>query len=86
MISVDHDIGMTNKCEKDTKNYPSTELEWLATTSFNHAVDYYVQENDDLCRMWAEKALTLADWAEDGGGLKNVLMEKYKGLTWGDES
>jgi hypothetical protein len=84
-VSVDRDIEMTDEREKEPKHYPATELEWLATTSFNHAVDYYVQENDNLCRVWAEKALTLAEWAEDGGRLKNVLVEKYKGLVWDKE-
>lgn len=84
-VSVDRDIEMTDDREKEPKHYPATELEWLATTSFNHAVDYYVQENDDRCRVWAEKALTLAEWADDGGRLKNVLVEKYKGLVWDKE-
>jgi predicted dinucleotide-binding enzyme len=68
---------------KGTNHYPATELEWLATTTFNHAVDYYVQENDALCQEWAQKAMTLAQWAEDGGALRDVLMEKFSGLTWG---
>ncbi|CAI6268821.1 unnamed protein product [Periconia digitata] len=61
--------------------YPATELEWLATTTFNHAVDYFVQENDAKCKEWAEKALALAAWAQ-GEGLRHVLMDKYSQLTW----
>jgi hypothetical protein len=67
---------------KDTKHYPKEELEWLATTSFNHAVDYYTRENDDQCKIWAEKAMGLAQWAEDGGKLRDLLMQKYGGLVW----
>ncbi|KAF2659423.1 SPO22-domain-containing protein [Lophiostoma macrostomum CBS 122681] len=67
---------------KDTKHYPCEELEWLATTSFNHAVDYYLQENDEQCKTWAEKAMALAQWAEDGGKLRGLLMQKYGGLVW----
>ncbi|PVH94353.1 SPO22-domain-containing protein [Periconia macrospinosa] len=63
--------------------YPAIELEWLATTTFNHAVDYYIQENDAKCKEWAEKALALAAWAE-GSNLRDVLMEKYSELTWGE--
>ncbi|KAF2745815.1 SPO22-domain-containing protein [Sporormia fimetaria CBS 119925] len=69
---------------KEANHYPPTELEWLATTSFNHAVDYYVQENDAKCKQWAEKAITLAQWAEDGGALRKLLMERYSGLMWKD--
>ncbi|KAF2199170.1 SPO22-domain-containing protein [Delitschia confertaspora ATCC 74209] len=63
-------------------HYPPTELEWLATTSFNHAVDYYIAEDDSKCKLWAEKALRLAECAEDGGGLRDLLAEKYSGLVW----
>jgi hypothetical protein len=75
---------MADENVKETNHYPATELEWLASTAFNHAVDYYVQEKDDKCKLWAEKALTLADWAESDNGLKGALMEKYMGLTWDD--
>ncbi|KAF2190807.1 SPO22-domain-containing protein [Zopfia rhizophila CBS 207.26] len=69
-------------CAKGEKHYPSIELEWLATTAFNHAVDYYVANDDERCRLWAEKALALAQVAEDGGELRGLLMGKYSGLVW----
>lgn len=71
-----------DELEQTNNSYPATELEWLATTTFNHAVDYYIQEKDEKCREWAEKALALAAWA-DGSRLRDVLMEKYSELTWG---
>lgn len=70
--------------ESDKDHYPTTELEWLAATSFNHAVDYYLQENDAQCKVWAETALNVAQWVEDGGALKGLLMEKYSGLVWSE--
>jgi hypothetical protein len=70
---------------QEPDHYPSTELEWLATTSYNHAVDYYLQENDEKCRLWAEKALAIAHWAEDGGTLRELLMQKYSELAWNDQ-
>lgn len=63
--------------------YPTEELEWLATTSFNRAVDFYCAGDDGSCRIWAEKALGLAKEGEQR--LYRVLMEKYSGLTWGKE-
>jgi hypothetical protein len=78
------EVTIADESVKEPNYYPATELEWLASTAFNHAVDYYVQEKDDKCKLWAEKALTLADWAESGSGLKRALMEKYMGLTWDD--
>ncbi|KAH7122269.1 meiosis protein SPO22/ZIP4 like-domain-containing protein [Dendryphion nanum] len=68
--------------EKESSRYPGVELEWLATTSFNRAVDYYVQENDEKCQVWAENALSLSHWAEDGGALEKLLRDKYTGLSW----
>lgn len=76
---------MADNGSKEFNHYPTTELEWLATTSFNHGVDYYLQENDEKCRVWAEKGIQLAQWAEDCGQLRDLLMEKYSGLVWQEE-
>ncbi|KAF1989013.1 SPO22-domain-containing protein [Aulographum hederae CBS 113979] len=65
------------------QSYPEEELEWLASTSYNKAVDAYCADDDEMCRTWAEKALMLA---EAGGealkGLSQLLREKYSGLRW----
>lgn len=71
---------------KEAGRYPPTELEWLATTTFNHAVDYYLQENDDLCMKWAQQAFILASWLEDGDGLRGLLMERYASLGLSNRS
>lgn len=75
------DKGPTDKI-KERNHYPEVELEWLATTAFNHAVDYYIQEDDKKCELWAGKALALAQCAEDQGKLRDMLMEKFSGLKW----
>jgi hypothetical protein len=74
----------TNQTLQQTDRYPPVELEWLATTAFNHAVDYYLQDNDELCKRWAEQAFTIAQWLEDGGRLRDLLMEKYASLKLQD--
>lgn len=63
--------------------YPAEELEWIATTAFNHAVDYYCQEEDDACKMWAGKAINVASLLSDNGVLQKIMEEKLLGLTWG---
>lgn len=73
---------MADMDEQSSDHYPSVELEWLATTSFNLAVDYYLQEVDPKAKAWAEKALSLTEWAEDGGQLKDALTERYSKLVW----
>ena len=78
----DIDTSMADVDEQTQDRYPSVELEWLATTAFNLGVDYYVNENDAKAKVWAEKALSLTEWVEDGGNLKSSLMEKYSQLVW----
>ncbi|PQE09145.1 hypothetical protein CJF32_00010362 [Rutstroemia sp. NJR-2017a WRK4] len=63
--------------------YPTPELDWLATKSFNHAVDLYIADQDDGCRRWAEKALNVAKMCADGGALYELLKGKLAGLRFG---
>ncbi|KAM3081866.1 Transcription factor [Clarireedia jacksonii] len=63
--------------------YPTPELDWLATKSFNHAIDLYIADQDDGCRRWAEKALNIAKLCRDGGALYELLRGKLAGLRWG---
>lgn len=58
------------------------ELEWIATTAFNKAVDFFVTEDDQSCRRWAEKALNVAACCMDDGRLQNILQEKFVGLKF----
>jgi hypothetical protein len=74
--------------------YPPEELEWLASTAFNHAVDFWFAgaeeeaegqgEGNEQARRWAEKALMLAgsvDGIENGiQGLHKVLQDKWMKL------
>ncbi|KAL5114846.1 sporulation-specific protein 22 [Pleosporales sp. CAS-2024a] len=72
--------GVTDDDIKESDRYPPAELEWLATTIFNHAIDYYMQEKDEVCTKWAQHAFIVAQWLEDGGSLRDLLMEKYASL------
>ena len=70
--------------------YLVEELEWLATTLFNLAVNFYVSENEEVGRKWARKAIQLAELvgnsgaaSGDGGALLvRVLREKLDELGW----
>ncbi|KAL8780846.1 MAG: hypothetical protein Q9194_000700 [Teloschistes cf. exilis] len=48
------------------ETYPTEELEWVATTAFNRAVEFYSTSQDKTCRRWAEKAISLAELNNDG--------------------
>ncbi|KAF2839609.1 SPO22-domain-containing protein [Patellaria atrata CBS 101060] len=68
---------------KDTNQpYPATELSWLVATAFNRAVDLYCASDEKNCRLWAEKALTVASLVDDGGVLHAEMEQKFSGLTW----
>ncbi|KAI9792394.1 MAG: hypothetical protein M1816_002278 [Peltula sp. TS41687] len=78
-------------CESPSKanssQYPTDELEWLATTTFNRAVDFYCASDDQACKRWAEKALIIAGLIRENdgsrpGGLRDLLESKYLSLSW----
>ncbi len=75
-------LSTADEIVKQADSYPPIELEWLATSSFNRAVDYYLQENDAKCKEWAEKAMTVAQWLEDDGKLRDLLMSKFSALQF----
>ncbi|KAJ4319655.1 sporulation-specific protein 22 [Neodidymelliopsis sp. IMI 364377] len=81
-VKLEDDLGSANEESKQPDRYPATELEWLATSSFNRAVDYYLQDNDTKCKEWAEKAMILAQWLEDDGQLRDLLMGKFSVLQF----
>lgn len=49
--------------------YPEDELQWLATMSFNRAVDLLVLDDRAAAERWIEAALELARYAADNGTL-----------------
>lgn len=62
--------------------YDPTELEWLAGSVFNKAMDFCSAGDENSCRAWAEKAMSLAGEASDGGAYLKVLRENYSTLAW----
>ncbi|KAF2096421.1 SPO22-domain-containing protein [Rhizodiscina lignyota] len=79
---LDQAYNIAQKKKGTSGAYPNTELEWLATTSFNRAVDYYCASDDVKTKLWAEKSLMLADALDDRGALLKLLREKYSALSW----
>ncbi|KAL8759175.1 MAG: hypothetical protein Q9199_000933 [Rusavskia elegans] len=79
---IDQVVSIAWSAQKKTIPYPVEELEWVATTAFNRAVDFYCTSQDAICRRWAEKAMSLAILSDDDGQLHRLLQAKYLGLTW----
>lgn len=57
--------------------WPTEEIEWLASTAYNHSIDLWGRDKDEGCRWWAEKAISLAHYSDDGGHLEAMLQMKY---------
>jgi hypothetical protein len=56
--------------------YPTEELEWIATRSFNYAIDLYCAGDDNGCKNWTGKALNIAHYCADEGALERMLQSK----------
>ena len=62
---------------KDSRTYyPEHELHWLASTSFNRALDLLANEQNDAAHAWMDGAVNLARWAQDNGALYETLQRK----------
>ncbi|KAM7220206.1 Meiosis protein SPO22/ZIP4 like domain containing protein [Rhypophila decipiens] len=69
-----------------TNNWPDEELEWMATVSFNHAIDCYGAREMERSRLWATKAIELAHYChdEEGGGLglERAMQKKFASMKF----
>ena len=88
-IEPDSDVEMqdTDANAAILSSYPAEELEWLATTLFNLAVDLFIYENEDGAKQWSRKAVEVADVLAanvdgDRGMLARVLRGKVVELGW----
>ncbi|KAK4221468.1 meiosis protein SPO22/ZIP4 like-domain-containing protein [Podospora fimiseda] len=66
-------------------NWPEDELEWMAATAFNHAIDCYSANDIERSRAWANGAIHLAGFCEDSR-LEEVLKIKYERLGMDHQS
>lgn len=62
--------------------YPTEELEWVVTTTFNRAVDAYCGSDERMFRTLGAAALRLAERMQDRGAMRGVLMERLARMSW----
>ncbi|KAI9697243.1 MAG: hypothetical protein M1836_004807 [Candelina mexicana] len=83
---AEHILDQMHNVAQDARSYknpyPTEELEWMATTTFNRAVDFFGASDDAASKRWAEKALNIAALSDDGGVLHKTLQSKYLTLSW----
>lgn len=65
--------------------WPEEEIEWMATTAFNHAIDCYSAHETERSKEWAGKAINLAHYCSDPR-LEEILQGKYLRLSFDKES
>ena len=90
--TVDEALSLARDASNDGKGdvYPSDELHWLSTTLFNLAIDYCNVDQEDEAKMWALKAVEVADVlgrnprdeGGDEGALSRILRERCRSLRW----
>lgn len=52
----------------------------MAAVSFNHGLDMYGTGDLENCDKWAERALNLAEFIDDGDAMKKDLQRKWSML------
>ncbi|EHL01098.1 hypothetical protein M7I_2959 [Glarea lozoyensis 74030] len=77
---LDQVAAHAREASETDEPYPSEELDWIATKAFNHAVDLYLGQQEDACKVWASKAINVAHFVNDEGALERLLQEKLAGL------
>ncbi|KAF4776472.1 hypothetical protein HER10_EVM0006458 [Colletotrichum scovillei] len=75
-------VDVARDSRKSQHPFPAEELEWLVTVGFNQAVDAYNVRQDDECNTWADLALNLAHYADDGGVLEKTVQENRMKLKF----
>ncbi|KAG9248179.1 meiosis protein SPO22/ZIP4 like-domain-containing protein [Calycina marina] len=79
---LDNILSQAEESAETGQPYPSEELEWIVTRAFNHAVDLYCASKDQECLSWAQRALGIAQYYPDNGGLKRLLENRLAGLQF----
>jgi hypothetical protein len=67
--------------DKGLDKYPYDELEWLATSAFNVAVDRLTTGEVETAEKWIEAALELATWDDEGNGALHANLTRKKQLA-----
>ncbi|CZS99376.1 related to SPO22 Protein involved in completion of nuclear divisions during meiosis [Rhynchosporium agropyri] len=80
---LDHVYEYAKAASETEQLFPAEELEWVVTTAFNRAVDFFCAGDEQTAKDWAGKALNIAQCCADGGGLERLLQSKLLELNLG---
>ncbi|KAL4918229.1 meiosis protein SPO22/ZIP4 like-domain-containing protein [Aspergillus aurantiobrunneus] len=81
---LDQALVLARQNSNTRSSYPKDELQWMATSAFNRAVEFFLVSADGECHRWAGKAIALADFIEeDRGELGRLLRQNFTKLQTG---
>lgn len=80
---IDQALQIAREGGQVERPFPADELDWVVTTTFNHAIDILARGDEALCQRWALKALDLAEQMNDNGYMREVLRERVVKLGLG---
>ncbi|KAL1836750.1 hypothetical protein VTJ49DRAFT_4709 [Mycothermus thermophilus] len=80
MRLLDEACSKARELSQSQATWPEEELEWMATTALNHAIDCYGVRELERAKEWATKAINLAHYCPDKR-LEEVLHGKYLRLS-----
>ncbi|EGZ70182.1 SPO22-domain-containing protein [Neurospora tetrasperma FGSC 2509] len=69
--------------ESDAR-WPEEELEWMAATAFNHAIDLYGAYERDRAKKWGSTAINLAHYCPDKS-FERMLQDRFMRLSFEDD-
>ncbi|KAL2263859.1 hypothetical protein VTK26DRAFT_4655 [Humicola hyalothermophila] len=81
MNLLDEACSKARELRESEASWPEEELEWMATTGFNHAIDCYSAHETERAKDWASKAINLAHYCKNGS-LEEILQRKYVQLSF----
>lgn len=78
---IDRALALADSAPTDAP-YPAEELEWLATTTFNRAVDAYCAHDEESRGRQVEDALNVAQKLaqRDGGKLREAMAQRARAM------
>jgi len=74
---LDEACNKARELQESDVRWPEEELEWMASMAFNHAIDLYGVQEMDRAKEWATKAINLAHYCSDEGGLEKTLQTNF---------
>lgn len=72
-----------NRVATDTSGsstYPKEEVEYLATSTFNRAIDAYIASDREGCSRLGQIAVELAESMADDGAMKGIMTKRLVSL------